>query len=339
MSIKYRYKLRIVLTIFIAILLASCANTKTHFFSHNGDRLAGHYLPPTGSNPSPKSVLLFVHGDGAMPYDAHGYYTILWDQLRAYGFSIFSWDKPGIGQSTGNWLNQTMEERQSEVESAINYVQKNFGFNSTNTGLIGFSQAGWVVPAIATQAHKIGFAIGIGFATNWVDQGEYYTIRKSELQGKSESQAAVIAKHKREIAFLNTNPNYDDYLDYEKNNSKSTPMNRSRFRFVMNNYKSDASKDYHKVNIPTLLLWGSNDENVNASHEYRLRKSNPNPYITTRIISNATHALLNSSIYTGQNFDFYSWLKLMGQGKDAFSKGSLEYLTYWLNTVTAQTKH
>jgi len=33
---------------------------------------------------------------------------------------VFSWDKPGVGASTGNWLHQSMSDRADETLSAIN---------------------------------------------------------------------------------------------------------------------------------------------------------------------------------------------------------------------------
>lgn len=327
-------------TLFVILLssplLSAPAYSDIDFFTHNGNKIAGYYLAPTNSSSAkPKAVLLFVHGDGSTPYDAHGYYDIVWNEMRNHGFAIFSWDKLGVGDSQGSWLNQTMQDRQSEVEAAIDFVQSKWGYSKSNTGLIGFSQAGWVVPAVAKRSDKLGFVVGIGFATNWIDQGRYYGIRKSKLKGENERQTqASIDRHKQEIAFLNTQPKYEAYREYEKH----SPMSKERFEFVLNNYKSDATDDYQGIRIPTLLMWGEDDENVDAHYEYDLRKNAPNPYISTKLVPNATHALLNSKSYKGQSFGFFSWLKMIWQDKHAFAKGSLSYLINWLNNVEHKQK-
>ncbi len=295
-------------------------------FSFDGDQLNGRYLKPK-KNADAKGVLLFVHGDGAITYDAHGYYEILWNVLRKNGYAIFSWDKPGVGKSQGNWLNQSMEDRQREVLSAIDFIQQKYGFTPENTGLIGFSQAGWVVPAVASNPEKIGFAIGIGFATNWIDQGEYFSIRKSALSGESEAQTQVaVEEYHKGIKFLDGSPTYDEYLEYEVNE----PMGLDRFGFVMRNYRGDSTEDYSKLQVPVLLLWGSDDQNVDAQHEYKQRTSHSNPQITAEIIPNASHALLDSKHFKGQQFGTGNWVKLMWKGKNAFAEGSIDTILDWL---------
>ena len=153
---------KLVIWIIFSLFYSPLSVGQELIFEHGQDRLSGHYLQPTNGIPA-KAVLIFVHGDGATEYDAHGYYDIIWQPLLEKGYAIFSWDKPNIGKSTGNWLAQSMQDRQSEVLAAVAAVQKKYHFSAANTGLIGFSQAGWVVPALANRADKIAFSIGIGF--------------------------------------------------------------------------------------------------------------------------------------------------------------------------------
>ena len=133
---------------------------KTIFFNGAGNQLSAHYLAPKRSL-TPKGVIVFVHGDGELTYDANGYYKPIWNRLRALGYGIFSWDKPGVGGSTGNWLEQSMVDRQAEVHDAIDYLQQTYGYQEKSIGLMGFSQAGWVVPAVASNNPNVGFVIGV----------------------------------------------------------------------------------------------------------------------------------------------------------------------------------
>jgi alpha/beta superfamily hydrolase len=92
---------------------------------------------------------------------------MVWKRLLSQGFAVFSWDKPGIGKSTGNWLAQSMAERQKEVQSAITFVRNSDGYSGDKLGLLDFSQAGWVVPAVANNNSDVGFVVGVGFAIEW----------------------------------------------------------------------------------------------------------------------------------------------------------------------------
>ncbi len=300
-------------------------------FDNGSSKLTGHYLNNLDHNP-PKGVIIFVHGDGALSYDAEGYYSIIWSQLRKNGYSIFSWDKAGVGKSTGHWLSQSMKDRQMEVLSAVELIQKKYGFTSKNTGLLGFSQAGWVVPKLAGSSNRIGFAIGVGFAQNWIDQGRYYTRIKHERRGAGEQQVqAAIEQYNTEIASFNSSP------IYSKQFAKSG-MSKQRFAFVVRNYKSDAANDYQKINIPMLLLWGENDLNVDAIKEFNRWTKNPNKNVTIKLIADATHGLLKSEYFDSQHISFSQWLKLMWLQQDALAPQVIPVILDWLDTHVNSNK-
>jgi len=87
-------------------------------FRHGGNQLAGVMTIPEDSE-GPFPVVVFVHGDSALPFDAYGYYRPLWDRLAEAGIASFSWDKAGVGKSTGDWESQSMDDRSEEVIAAI----------------------------------------------------------------------------------------------------------------------------------------------------------------------------------------------------------------------------
>ena len=319
----YFLKLVFVLSIFVTTVEA-----EELWFKHGPDQLVGHFLEPVNDKMA-KGVLIFVHGDGAMTYDAEGYYDIIWQQLRDQGYAIYSWDKAGVGESTGNWLNQSMQDRQSEVLAAVKFIQQKYNFTPKNTGLIGFSQAGWVLPAIANKENNIGFMVGIGFASNWFEQGQYYTKTRLQLSGATAEQVDIaLAINLSGEKFLDSRPSYVQYLK----SAGDDPMSKTRYHFVLKNYRSDAIQDYHNINIPTLLLWGDGDLNVDAKQEFNRwqQAENKNNYVETQLIFNASHGMLKAHEYSSQNFGFKQWLKLMWQGQDALATDFMPALLLWL---------
>ncbi|GAA3928158.1 alpha/beta hydrolase family protein [Litoribacillus peritrichatus] len=301
-------------------------------FAHGDNQLQGHYLAATDNLPT-KAVLLFVHGDGEMPYDAKGFYELIWHPLREQGYAIFSWDKAGVGGSSGKWLNQSMKDRQEEVAAAIEAIQSRYPFSAHNTGLLGFSQAGWVVPALANASTNIGFAVGIGFATNWVQQGEYLTLTRMMQANASPSEIKqAIHAHREQIAFFDRSPSYQEYLQQAGNN----PMSENRFQFVLKNYQADASQDFNNIQLPVLLLWGDSDLNVDASHELNLwqHRPNPNNHVETRMIANATHEMLRADLFNESGYGIGMWLKMMFLEEDALAPDFLPTLIKWLNVQT-----
>lgn len=299
-------------------------SAKELIFKHGDHYLSGHYFGPNKGQPA-RAILIFVHGDGPTSYDADGYYRIIWDALRNHGYAIFSWDKANVGKSTGNWLNQSMQDRQSEVLAAIDAVQKKYGFTTKNTGLIGFSQAGWVLPALANTDNKISFIIGIGFARNWIEQGKYLT--ENRLAGKDKKKIKLaLDTYFSEIDLFKKSIPYQEYIRTAGKQS----MTKERFQFVIKNFKSDATHDYSRIAVPGLFLWGEKDLNVNALNEFKWWSRHPHKLVTTKIIPNAEHSMLDAEIFNTQNKDYIQWIKLIWLGRDAFAPDFLPTLLLWL---------
>ncbi|MCM0151112.1 alpha/beta fold hydrolase, partial [Photobacterium galatheae] len=307
-------------------LMLPGAHAEPFQLRHDGKRLSGQYLPPLGQN-TPSAAVLFVHGDSAMPYDANGYYPLIWQTLRQQGIAVVSWDKPGVGDSEGNWLAQTMAQRQQEVLAVAKWVQETHGIAPQRTGLFGFSQAGWVVPALAARDDRFGFAIGVGFATNWVEQGRYYTRIQHSQNGASPAQIAEqLRLFDAEIAFLRTGPAYAEYVS----RAGEDAMSPERFTFVMKNFLTDARQDYQRIRIPTLLLWGEDDLNVDARYEYQFWQHQPHPKVTTALLRQASHGLLNSDVFPQQQFGVWQWLKMTWLQEEALTEAFLPTLMGWL---------
>lgn len=335
-----------ILWITVLLAVSDQAHAEEVRFSYGDHQLLGHYLAPTDAQPV-RAVLVFVHGDGAMNYDASGFFELIWTPLRAQGYAIFSWDKPGVGGSSGNWLSLTMADRQGIAISAIETLQRRYGFPTAQIGFVGFSQAGWVVPELLAEDSLVSFAVGIGFATDWVAQGQYLTARRRQLSGASpEEIKAAVARYDREIEFFASHPSYDDYLEFFHHfesfgktgvlTSRRTPMSRERYHFVLNNYLANASNAYQKLHRPTLLLWGDTDFNVDAYQELSDWQRRAHPLVTTRMIENATHAMLRADVFGEPEFGLKAWLKLMWMEEDALAPGFLPVLIKWLNERTQQ---
>ena len=72
-----------------------------------------------------------------------------------------SWDKPGVGDSSGDWHNQSMMNRAEEVVSAIQFLKSRDDIDIDKIGLIGWSQAGWVLPLAASMSKDVKYIIQI----------------------------------------------------------------------------------------------------------------------------------------------------------------------------------
>lgn len=318
------------MVLFLIATMNSLAEGEQVTFLNGEDALSGHYILP--NNVTPKGVILFVHGDGALEYDAHGYYPLIWQRLLRQGFAIFSWDKPGVGNSTGSWLAQSMKQRQQEVQAAVNFIRNNYGYSGDQIGLLGFSQAGWVVPAVANNNPDIGFVIGIGFAIDWLEQSWYLTQIRLIRQGVHSSEIdAAYALHLKEIKFLNQQSSHALYL---KNFAHTTsPMTQARYQFILNNFRVNATKDYIGLKQPMLLLLGDKDLNVDIINTKAVIENliDDQQSIQISVINNATHGMLDAKTFNEQTPGLAFLLKLLWKAEAAVAPEFYTVLDEWLS--------
>jgi pimeloyl-ACP methyl ester carboxylesterase len=279
-----------------------------------------------------KGIIVFVHGDGPLNYQAEGYYPLIWDFLREQGFAIFSWSKPGVGASSGQWLEQSMLDRQAEVRAAIHFIRNKYHYTGEQIGLLGFSQAGWVVPAVANNNPDVGFVVGIGFAIDWINQSWYLSKIRLTSEGKTPAEIDLAyEQHLNGIRRLEQRLGYQRY----RRHNKDAPnlMSEQRYGFVERNFQANAYDDYKNLQQPLLILLGDQDLNVDIheTKEKLLTLFRHRNNLQISIISNASHGLLKAKGFNQQSPSFLFWLKLIWWGEAALAPDFLPVLGEWIN--------
>ncbi len=112
-------------------------------FWNGMNRLVGDLVLPPWAGPHP--VAIFVDGYGPGGRDQGS-----WPQrLAAAGIASFAYDKPGCGDSTGDWSVQTLPERAAETAAAIAMVRGHPAIADDAVALLGSGQGGWVSLLVA----------------------------------------------------------------------------------------------------------------------------------------------------------------------------------------------
>lgn len=296
---------------------------RTIRFEHHQDVLEGTLILPPGKISPP--LILLVHGDGAQDRWSEGGYIPLVKFLVAQGIAVYSWDKPGVGASSGNWLAQTLPDRADEAASALIKLKQEPEFKHSNIGFLGFSQAGWVVPK-ASQRVKTDFVILVGAAINWRAQGIYYTGQR--LQSEDLSAENIVKAQAHEAAAFDS--------QFTQEEAASPCISRcTRQDFERRNSQADARKDISAMQTPVMILMGADDRNVDP-HETTAVWSEELPAKTPRcirLIADATHGLLRSEWFDYQLSSQWPWWKQGGfllSGQHAYSPGSLRAISDWI---------
>lgn len=329
--IKYIVPFSIMIVVLIIFLLIRLSDfdlsgygkQHTVSFKHNNDVLVGTLILPP-DKVSPPFVLL-VHGDGSQDRWSEGGYIPLVKFLVSQGIAVFSWDKPGVGNSTGNWLAQTMSDRADEAVLALKKLREQPELKKSRGGYLGFSQAGWVVPQ-AIQLTATEFAVLIGAAINWRDQSIYYTGQRLKVEGRSLNDIQDAKKHEAVV--------FDHQFTEE---AAILPCNSqcTRQDFERRNSLADATKDISGTHTPVLILMGKDDRNVDAN-ETAVVWAKALPAGTPRCIRKlpgATHGLLRSEWFDYQlssQWPFWKQGLFLLSGRYAYSPGALRTVSSWI---------
>jgi pimeloyl-ACP methyl ester carboxylesterase len=291
----------------------------------SGKAISGTIWRPDGAV---IAAVAMVHGDGEQDRTMSGGYAPMINALLDRGIAVVSWDKPGVGASEGNWLQQTMSDRTDETRSVLDFMRARF--EGAGIGALGFSQAGWVLPSL-TRADA-DFIVLIGAAVSWQAQGDYYTRQRLRGEGVGEQQIqSVLAAQRRE----------DDRLFGIAATADDAPagMSPDRWRFIRQNRQSDAREALSKLELPVLALWGAEDLNVDpyrnaATFEDMLGGRETATLI--RIVPGATHGLLKAPAYNwqlSQDWSTYAYGRFLMEGRHAFAPGALDEIADWVRDI------
>lgn len=118
-------------------------------------------LPATATASNPVPGVVFVDGSG--PSHRHDFGPQPPWFLDA-GFAVLTYDKPGCGDTAGDWRSQTLPDRARHAAAALEKLRRQNGVDSRRVGLWGASQGGWVVPLAAGQDPSVAFAMLVSSA-------------------------------------------------------------------------------------------------------------------------------------------------------------------------------
>ena len=178
----------------------------------NGDvTLAGTLLLPAAKGKRP--ALVFTHGGGPQLRD------IMWGLGYLYaarGFAVLSYDKRGVGKSTGNWRAASFEDLADDAVAAAKFLQSRSDINPTQIGFWGLSQGGWIAPLAASRFPDAAFAIalsggGLSPAETELFDSEY-ELSKAGYTADEVKDALAFQKLKNEIITSpSSNAKWDEY--------------------------------------------------------------------------------------------------------------------------------
>ena len=206
----------------IVLLLPACARQpqpariEEITFASGSFQVVGDLRLPEGTTPFP--VVLFVHGSGTADRTLFGGYQPIMERMLRAGYAVFSWDKPGTGESTGQ-INEgrVLHQRAQIVLDAIEVTKKRPDIDHRRIGLWGISQGGYVMPLALSQTKDIAFMICVSCAgVSGDDQLAFQVISQTICDGVPEEKEAELKRLLSELEEARTFETYEAYVSYRE---------------------------------------------------------------------------------------------------------------------------
>jgi uncharacterized protein len=248
------------------------------------------------------------------------------DHLLQHGIAVLVFDKPGLGDSSGDWRHQTFYDRAEQARAAMTFLQSRADLNPRQIGLYGISQGAWITLLAAATYPDIPFIIPVsGPGMRPVDQDLYFIEHMLRADAYSETQIQQAVQYVKDVL----DAAYRDASYVEVAAQCIHPVqNEPWYHYyaipdsdMWEYFRRNAKLHYdplewlEKVKCPVLAIFGASDlllpveASVAVFQEYLAKAGNQD--VTIKVFPNAGHLITNPAT-------------------EALAPGFLELISDWL---------
>jgi dienelactone hydrolase len=220
--------------------------------------IAGTLTLPPGAGPFP--AVAMVHGSGPNTREDFQVFTAYSALL---GIAVLADDKRGVGQSTGTYPGEratpaTVDRLARDAQAEVRYLARLPEIDAQRVGLLGDSQAGWIIALAAAREPAVKFGVALAGPTTSVGETDFF----GGLAGKSTSPPGGTRAQMLQQVRVNGPSGYDPRADLAK------------------------------VHVPMLWVFGDDDRNVPTELSVERLEALKAGHDFTWTVLHSTHALL-----------------------------------------------
>jgi pimeloyl-ACP methyl ester carboxylesterase len=307
-------------------------------FTHGEDILAGSLFLPRGGGPRPAVAL--VLGSGAQDRAYGGAGPALGRHFARNGIVCLAWDKPGVGESTGDFNAQTFPDRAEEALAAVRLLRGRPEIRPDQVGLWGHSQGGMVVPLAASLSDQVAFVIQVSGwqGTAWRQDAVRVEaeLRANGFPEADVGQATAFARARMDL-IRGAGPFEDLEKAQEQVKTRAWFVSvhwcdRTLFYSARRTVGYDTGPSWEKVRCPVLVIYGDKDSSsgppdplVKIIRQGLMKGGNDD--VAVRIFTDADHSLCRVD-HGGRKIA--AGCAKGGEAPD-FVPGYLDVMTSWLD--------
>lgn len=266
-------------------------------FANGSVSLAGSLILPLRGSSLP--AVVFVHGSGA---EGRWASRFLATQLASHGIAALIFDKRGVGRSTGDWRQATLDDLAGDAGAAVTALLKEPRIDHRRIGIHGHSQGGTLAPLVAVRSEHVAFVIGSAAAGVPTDSVEIFSILNSVYpQATTAEDSAMARAYVSELVAVAYRGRMRQRLDSLVTSFRDRPWffappppDNSYWAFSKVFAQYDALAWWARVRVPILLIYGSDDQRVPAAESAArisatVLRATRNADVTVRILPGADH--------------------------------------------------
>ena len=300
-------------------------------------RLGATLLLPKQSQPVP--ALLFLSGSGPNNRwsEVYGYpfFARLADPLVKLGFAVLTFDKRGVGMSTGHFDETSYEERTADARMALQYLAERPEIDTSRIGVLGHSEGTYIGAMLAADSNLISYMIWLAPAGETVQQQSItelvnnMRINGATEQDISRSEQKSLWKHRLLSVAKGTGTGWlaVELARNYRPDSKLAEFSRRWYHI----FDYDPKPFIAKLTIPILAIFGELDSLCPPEENARIIRETLPPaglsQLTLKIVPRANHLFLPAK--TGGTREWRDLPKVMTPELNSF-------IQEWLLRITTR---